>query len=206
MIFWVKSEQSAEFERQILLLFRHTADLSDPIGPLWFEELMRDVTALGSTVVLSAVTLISVAYLFFQQNRRLALFIVVAISSGLLCSYLLKYGFARPRPELVPHGMYVYTSSFPSGHSMLAALVYFTLAGLLARLQQSCKLKIVLYLSAAVIVLMVGISRLYLGVHWPSDVIAGWCGGMLWALLCLRLAPNVAEQHKPHKLLSTKRE
>ena len=196
MVYLVISSPGLEFERQILLFFRHSTDLSDPIGPLWFEEMMRDMTALGSTLVLSLVSLMSVVYLFIQQNKRLAWLIVVAISSGMLCSYLLKYGFARPRPELVPHGSYVYTSSFPSGHSMLSALVYFTLAGLFARLQPSAKAKIYWYLSAMLLVLMVGISRLYLGVHWPSDVVAGWSAGVLWALLWLHIAKRLQQQGK----------
>ena len=194
MVYLVTSAPGLEFERQILLFFRHATDLSDPIGPLWFEEMMRDMTALGSTLVLTLVSLMSVVYLFIQQNKRLACLIVIAISSGMLCSYLLKYGFARPRPELVPHGSYVYTSSFPSGHSMLSALVYFTLAGLFARLQQSVKVKIYWYLSAMFLVLMVGISRLYLGVHWPSDVLAGWSAGVLWALLWLHIAKRLQQR------------
>lgn len=196
MVYLVISSPGLEFERQILLFFRHSTDLSDPIGPLWFEEMMRDMTALGSTLLLSLVSLMSLVYLFIQQNKRLAWLIVVAISSGMLCSYLLKYGFARPRPELVPHGSYVYTSSFPSGHSMLSALVYFTLAGLFARLQPSAKVKIYWYLSAMLLVLMVGISRLYLGVHWPSDVVAGWSAGVLWALLWLHIAKRLQQRGK----------
>ena len=113
-----------------------------------------------------------------QVRRRLA-----AVGGGIVLSSLLKAGFERPRPELVPHGSLVYTASFPSGHSMMAAVVYLTLGALLARAQPRRRLKVYLLALAVLVTVAVGISRVYLGVHWPTDVLAGWTIGGAWALL-----------------------
>ncbi|MGO4890780.1 phosphatase PAP2 family protein [Flavobacterium sp. W21_SRS_FM6] len=175
------------FDRNIILAMRNPADLSDPLGPYWFEELMRDITALGGTGILSFIALFTVMYLYLQKHRHMAFLVAVMIVSGMICSSLLKYGFSRPRPDLVPHGSYVYTSSFPSGHSMMSALVYVTLAAIYARSQFRRSLKLLIMASALLVVASIGLSRVYLGVHWPSDVLAGWCAGSIWALMSYRL-------------------
>ena len=178
-------------DETLLLMLRNDADLSDPIGPMWVEELMRDITALGGVGVLTFVTLLTLGFLLLEHKRKLALLILVAIGSGMLVSFSLKYGFTRPRPDLVPHGSYVYTSSFPSGHSMLSALVYFTLATLLAQVQNRKRVKAYLYTTAIILTVMIGISRVYLGVHWPTDVLAGWAAGTFWALMFLLVAKHM---------------
>jgi undecaprenyl-diphosphatase len=105
-----------------------------------------------------------------------------------LLSTLLKDVFDRPRPSVVPHLSYVATSSFPSGHSLMAAVVYLTLGSLLARLVQSARLKLYFLSVAVVLACLVGMSRVYLGVHYPTDVLAGWAAGLAWAVLCWLLA------------------
>jgi undecaprenyl-diphosphatase len=146
--------------------------------------MFRDFTALGGVGVLSLLTLASFGYLWLQGLRRVALFLLLAIAGGLLLSLGLKSGFDRPRPELVSHGAMVYTSSFPSGHSMLSAVVYLTGGALLAMVHSARRVRIYLIGCSVLATLLVGVSRVYLGVHWPSDVLAGWAAGAAWAAAC----------------------
>ncbi|OGB26122.1 MAG: hypothetical protein A3I66_13670 [Burkholderiales bacterium RIFCSPLOWO2_02_FULL_57_36] len=172
------------FDEFVLLAFRSQADLSDPIGPGWLEEVMRDFTALGSSTVLASITLAVAGYLVLIRKRRVAMMVAGGVASGTLLSSLLKWGFSRSRPDLVPHIGEVYTQSFPSGHAMLSAIVYLTLGVLLARTQAEPRVKIYLLSVAAAATFIVGISRVYLGLHWPTDVLAGWVIGAGWAMLC----------------------
>lgn len=189
--FWLFAELADEvtegethaFDRQLLLALRNPADLSDPLGPPWLEELGRDITALGGVGVLTFLTVAVSGYLALQRKLRTMMLVLAAVLSGHLLSMLLKSGFDRPRPDLVPHGAFVYTASFPSGHSMMAAITYLTLGALLARTQPRRRLKIYLLSLAMIITVLVGLSRVYLGVHWPTDVLAGWTAGAAWALL-----------------------
>ncbi len=176
------------FDHTVLLAMRNPADLKDPIGPSWVEEMGRDFTALGSMGVLAMVTFAVVGYLLLDGKRRLALVVLVATLGALGASTVLKTGFDRPRPDLVPHGMRVYTASFPSGHSMLSASTYLTLGALLARVQRRRRIKAYILLVAIFATLVVGASRVYLGVHWPTDVLGGWTAGAGWALMCWLLA------------------
>jgi len=171
------------FDRAILLGLRNPADPHDPIGPGWFEEMVRDVTALGGNLVTIFVTLASVGYLALRDKGRAAVFVLLAVSSGILLGSMLKGVFERPRPELVEHATTVYSSSFPSGHAMTASIVYLTLAAVLIRVETRRRLKLYLLSLAILGTLAVGASRVYLGVHWPSDVIAGWAAGAAWAVL-----------------------
>ncbi len=171
-------------DRAIMLALRIPGDLSDPLGPGWFEEAARDLTGLGGNTVLTLVTLASTVYLFMTGKRRAALLLLVAVGGGTLLSSGLKAGFERPRPDLVPHGTHVYSASFPSGHAMLSAVTYLTLGALLARTEGRRSVKGFLLGLAVTLTLLIGASRVYLGVHWPSDVLAGWCGGAAWAALC----------------------
>ncbi|QDU46373.1 phosphatidylglycerophosphatase B [Symmachiella dynata] len=180
----VREGETKQVDRAILLSLRNPSDLSDPWGPQWVEELVRDITALGGIGVLTLITLAVVGYLLLQRNNSAALLVLVAVVGGLVVSYLLKWQFARPRPDLVPHGSHVLTASFPSGHAMMAATTYLTLGALLARVHTGRRLKAYFLLLAALLSISVGISRVYLGVHWPSDVLAGWTLGACWAILC----------------------
>jgi undecaprenyl-diphosphatase len=172
------------FDEFILLAFRDQANLSDPLGPPWLEEMMRDFTALGGIAVLTAITLTVVGFLVLVHKRHAAMLVGGSVLSGVLLSSLLKWAFDRARPDLVEQFSIVYTQSFPSGHAMLSAVVYLTLGVLLARTQSDPRVKIYLLSVAAVTTVLVGISRVYLGVHWPTDVLAGWTIGAAWALLC----------------------
>jgi undecaprenyl-diphosphatase len=172
------------FDTAILLAFRDPSDLSSPLGPPWMATIMRDFTALGGVALLTTMTAIVVGFLFLTRKRHAAWMVVLSVIGGILISNLLKWLFSRPRPNLVPHGTEVFTQSFPSGHAMLSAVVYLTLGALLARTQADPRVKVYLLCSAGLLAFIVGISRIYLGVHWPTDVLAGWAVGAGWALLC----------------------
>ncbi len=170
-------------DERLFLSFRNPADITDPIGPHVFEELMRDITAFGGAAILGFLTIVLGLYLVFINRKRMATYLVLSISGGIALSLLLKELFNRPRPDLVPHESIVITSSFPSGHSMMSAITYLTIAAILARVEPRPHLKLYFYLLAVLLTFLVGVSRVYLGVHWPSDVFAGWALGALFALI-----------------------
>lgn len=176
------------FDEAILRALRNPGDLADPIGPPWLEHVMRDITSLGSFTLVSAITLVAIGYLLIDGKRAAALFVMVAIAGGVVLSEGLKHLFARPRPELVAHLVEVQTASFPSGHAMLSAVTFLTLGALLSRVQKSSRLKGYVISVAILLTLLIGASRIYLGVHWPTDVLAGWCAGAAWAMACWLLA------------------
>ena len=181
----VSEGDTVTLDERLLLSLRNPANLADPIGPPWLEETMRDFTALGGSGVLTLLTVSVIGYLVIQRRFRAALLVALAVVGGMVLSQLLKSIFGRPRPDLVPYGSYVYFASFPSGHSMLSAATYLTLGALLARLQKRRRLKIYILFLAVTITFLVGVSRIYLGVHWPTDVLAGWTAGAVWAVLCM---------------------
>ena len=172
------------FDEWLLVALRTPGDLADPVGPKWVEEMMRDFTALGSTGVLALMVLVVTGFLVMTRRGYAALTVLLSVAGGVIVSQGLKLAFSRPRPELVPHGAEVYTASFPSGHSMMAAVVYLTLGALLARTQSSRTVKAYILAVAVTLAGLVGISRVYLGVHWPTDVLAGWALGGTWAFAC----------------------
>jgi undecaprenyl-diphosphatase len=178
-------------DERLLLSLRSPNDAGDPLGAPWVEDLARDITGLGGAAVLTLLTAATAGFLALQRKRHLALYLLAAVASGTALTTLLKLGFARPRPELVPHGQLVYTSSFPSGHSMLSAVAYLTLGALLASGQTNFRMRAYLIALAAFLTILVGASRVYLGVHWPTDVLAGWTAGAAWALLCWAIAERL---------------
>jgi undecaprenyl-diphosphatase len=182
-------------DRALLLALRNPSNPADPVGPAWLEEAMRDFTALGSIGVLSFISLGVAGYLALQRRYRALLLLLAAVAGGMVLSSLLKAGFDRPRPDLVPHGARVYTASFPSGHSLLATVVYLTLGALLARLIPDRPTRLFVLALAILLSVLVGVSRVYLGVHWPSDVAAGWMAGSAWALVWWLVARWLQRRH-----------
>jgi undecaprenyl-diphosphatase len=178
----VSDGETESFDRAVLLAFRDPSDASEPLGPPWIEEAVRDVTALGSTVVLIFVTLAVLGYLLLVRKRGAALLVFVAVAGGIYLGSGLKAVFERPRPALATEGPAVFTASFPSNHAMLSAVVYLTLGALLARLEAQRRVKAYILAIFVFVTIAVGLSRLYLGVHWPTDVLAGWCIGAAWAM------------------------
>lgn len=176
------------FDTAILLALREPGNSATPIGPFWLPEAVRDVTALGSASVLIFITAAVIIYLLITRRGAAALFVFLSVAGGQLLSSLLKLGIDRPRPDIVPHLTEVQTLSFPSGHAMLSAVTYLTLGALAARVAPSRTVKIYLLGLGLLATFLVGASRVYLGVHWPSDVLAGWCAGAAWAMLCWLVA------------------
>lgn len=178
----VSEGDTATLDRGILLALRNPADPSDPIGSRSFEEAMRDITGLGGFTVVTLVTVVAILSFLMHGRRRHALVLAGTVLLAELSSDLAKTFYARPRPDLVPHGSYVYSASFPSGHSTMAAATYLTLAVLIASLEPNRATKAMVFVLALILIVAIGSSRVYLGVHWPSDVLAGWSLGAAWAL------------------------
>lgn len=184
----VTAGDTTAFDRTILLALRDPRDPTQTLGPSWIAETARDLTGLGGHAILGLITISVLVYLAMTGRRGAAWLVAAAIGGGMLLSAGLKIGFDRPRPDLVPHAVRVYTASFPSGHAMLSAVTYLTLAALLARVNPERRVKLFLLGTGIALTLLIGLSRIYLGVHWPSDVLAGWCGGGAWASLCWYVA------------------
>jgi undecaprenyl-diphosphatase len=172
------------FDERVLLSLRRSDDLAIPVGPAWLLGAARDLSALGSTTVLTLMIVSVAAYLLLERRTGMLGFVLAATCGGGLIVNVLKPLFARPRPGVVPHLVPVHSASFPSGHSLLSAVVYLTLGALLARVTSDRITRIYLILLAAFLTISIGASRIYLGVHYPTDVLGGWVGGLLWALAC----------------------
>lgn len=171
------------FDAAVMRAMRSGDDYGDPLGPAWVEDAARDITALGSFAVLGLVTAVTAGGLWLQGHRRTAAVTAVAILGALGLNLALKAGFGRARPELVPHAVAVDSASFPSAHAMLSAVVYLTLGALVAQVQVRRRVKGFVIACAVLLALLVGVSRVYLGVHYPTDVLAGWAVGAAWACL-----------------------
>lgn len=173
-----------QFDERVLAVLRDRADPGKPIGPVWLRGVALDITALGSATVLGLSVAAVCGFLLLQGLRRHALLVMMASLSGWLLNAGLKEAFGRPRPEIVPHLREVVTLSFPSGHAMTTAVIYLTLGALLMRVADRRVTRLYIMGIAMLATVLVGASRVYLGVHYPTDVLAGWLVGLSWALLC----------------------
>jgi undecaprenyl-diphosphatase len=183
-----------EFDRSLLLALRSDTNPGDPIGPVWMERMAVDITALGGHTALLLLVLCVASLLIHDRQRGAALWLLLGAAGAMLLNHGLKIAFARARPDLVEHLVVVVTHSFPSGHALMSAAVYLMLATLAGHLAAH-PLRRHLIVIAVVLTLLVGLSRVYLGVHWPSDVLAGWLIGSLWAWGCWRLLPSKEQLH-----------
>jgi membrane-associated phospholipid phosphatase len=143
------------------------------------------ITFFGEPTVLIAAGFIAAGGLWWRKRGRLALVLLLVVLFGRALSEVQKYAIARVRPDLEPHLVVVQTSSFPSGHAASSMIFYLTLALALTR---DTRWRAPAAVGAILVSLLIGASRVMLGVHWPSDVVGGWAFGMLWVLLTLRLA------------------
>lgn len=196
---WLGSEVARgnplAIDRWLLLRLRSVSDPALSIGPRWLSQAMVDLTALGGGTVLTLVTLLVAGYLAARRKLALAIFVASSIGAGALLTALLKTLFARARPDIVPHLVEVGSASFPSGHAMNSATVYLTGAALLASAEPSRRVRIFLMAAALMLTLLIGASRVFLGVHFPTDVLAGWSVGIAWAVLASWVAARLQRRH-----------
>lgn len=180
-----------EIERNLMRALREPLDAGDPLGPDWFEKFAIDMTSLGGHTVLTLLVLIVTIYLLLVRKRATAALLAGSAIGAALLSHVTKLIIDRPRPDVVDHLVEVSTPSFPSGHAMLSATIYLTLGALLGRQFPQPALRRYFLVVAASLTVLVGMSRVYLGVHWPTDVLAGWMVGVLWAWGCWALAQRL---------------
>ncbi len=184
----VAEGQTQSFDERTITRLRRADDPGVPIGPGWLRTAALDITAMGGESVLTLAVAVVAGYLILDRRRHALWLVLIATGGGWALSLLLKQAFARPRPSVVPHLVEVGTSSFPSGHAMMSAVVYLTLGALLTRIVPGRHAKVYALAVSMVLTLLIGSTRVYLGVHYPSDVLAGWTAGLVWALLCWLLA------------------
>lgn len=193
----VREGETTAIDTRLLLMLRRAGDLGIPIGPRWLQESARDVTALGGFTVLTCLSALAVALLLMHGRRAQALVFGGTVVLAQIASEATKTLVGRARPDLVPHHDLVYSSSFPSGHSMMTPVVYLTLAAIVAAGEARVGIKLLLLSCAVLLVFGVGASRVYLGVHWPSDVLAGWILGAAFAACSTFLLYRAAARRGP---------
>jgi len=186
--------ETQSFDKKILLALRDPSDLSKPIGPQWMLGSALDITSLGSDTVLGLAVFFVGGFLLLQGLWRRALFVVTASLGGWFLQASLKQLFQRPRPDVVPHLREVLSMSFPSGHALQSAVVYLTLGTLLMHIADRRLTKLYCMTVAVLATMLVGVSRVYLGVHYPTDVLAGWLLGLSWALVCWMIERSLERQ------------
>lgn len=201
----VTGGDTQKFDNWMLDNLREDGSLKSPIGPEWLTDLMIDITALGGATIIFMITSAVFFYLMIQKKYEFMWLILFATISGALLSLGLKELFARERPPDVFHLLTVKSLSFPSGHAMMSSIVYLTQGALLAKVQSNKNTRIYILLVAILLVFLIGISRIYLGVHYPTDVLAGWSAGLAWASLCWLAAKYLqrrGERKMKNELLS----
>ena len=192
LAFYVASDNTSAIDSTLVMLFRDPADPSMPIGPAWFREMMRDLTALGSFIGLGIATVIAALTLRLCGHRPLAVGLLVSVLAATAASTLLKLAFGRERPDIVEHAALTFTASFPSGHAFLAAVVLLGIASFVGIASRRADIARLCLWVAWALMIAIGLSRIYLGVHWPSDVLGGWCLGIAWSSLATFLIGRAA--------------
>ncbi len=180
----VREGDTMSFDEWAIRSLRDPENPAVAIGPKWLSLVGRDLTALGGVTFLALLTMSVAGYLWLRKMYSAAALVLAITIGGSLCSVTLKGLYDRPRPDLVPHLTEVSTSSFPSGHAMLSTVVFLTLGTLLGRFTAERRLRAYFLGIALTLCLLVGVSRVYMGVHYPTDVLAGWVAGLVWGLIC----------------------
>ena len=190
-------------DRTIMYALRTPGNAARPIGPDWLNIAAIDITSLGSVTVLSIIVLLVTGLFLSFRRWREALLLLLASGGGLILTNILKDVFQRDRPPAVLHAVRAINASFPSGHATLSATVFLTLGALIAHFAERRRVRVYALAAGVILSLLVGCSRVYLGVHWPTDVLAGWCVGSAWALLWWGAA--IFWERITHRRLSTGR-
>ena len=198
----IREDGTSSFDRWLLLSLRQPGNLSAPIGPAWLRPVFVDITALGSGAALTLLTVSVVGYLLVAKRWITSALVAAATISGSLIEHFLKIGFARARPTIVPHFVEIHSLSYPSGHAMNSAVAFLTSGTLLACVQKTRSPRIYVMTAAMVFTVLIGCSRVYNGVHWPTDVIAGWAIGGSWALLWWAIALRLQRMRDRRPLFS----
>ncbi|HEY4756346.1 MAG TPA: phosphatase PAP2 family protein [Ignavibacteriaceae bacterium] len=193
----VVSGESKGFDEMTLNYLRHDGKIMED-EQTWLTGMMIDITALGGTTIIFMITAAVVFYLLIQKQYEFMWLILIATIGGAILSFGLKELFARERPPLIYHLLTVKSLSFPSGHAMMSSVVYLTQGALLAKVQSNKNLRVYILLVAIILVFLIGISRIYFGVHYPTDVLAGWSVGLAWASFCW-LAVKYLQKRKVQK-------
>lgn len=180
----VTGERLPALDRRLLIALRDSTDLTLPLGPPWLRGASRDVTSLGGPAVVTLAVGASALFLVLSRRIVSAGALILAVGGAVLTEVLLKDTLGRARPDFSPLPEYITTMSFPSGHATMAAAAYLSLGAILAHVQPQRRLKAFVAGTAVVIVLLIGLTRVHLAVHWPSDVLAGWTLGAGWAAAC----------------------
>jgi undecaprenyl-diphosphatase len=149
------------------------------------DALMLEITALGTGTVVMMIVAVAGLFLVLTSHKYSAILLLASAAGGIVLNGVLKIGFNRPRPAIFLPEVHTVSSSFPSGHAMSAAIVYSTVAYLAARLHKRRWARWLVMTAAFVVIALIAVSRLYLGVHYPSDVVAGLAIGLAWAGFCM---------------------
>ena len=190
----VEDQHTAGFDRVVLLAFRVPGHPNVLAGPRWLQECARDVTALGGFTVLTLVTVMAVSLLAMQRRRLQALILASTVVLAQILAAVIKLMADRPRPDIAAHFDLVYSSSFPSGHSTMSPVVYLTLAVIMGAGEPRREVRVLMFACAVAVTIAVGLSRVYLGVHWPTDVLAGWALGSAIALVSMTVLKLTARR------------
>jgi undecaprenyl-diphosphatase len=174
--------ETGAFDQQLIRLLRTSSHGSLPIGPVWFRESMRYVTALGGFTFLSLMTIVVVMTLLLHRKRREGIIVAATAICSQTSIEIFKFLYGRPRPAPILLQPLASTDSFPSGHTAESTAIFLTVATVIASLEVSGRTKILAYAVAIFVMMSVGFSRVYLGMHWPTDVLGGWVLGTAWAL------------------------
>ncbi len=188
LAWWSGSAWGQQFDQTLLRALLYSGEPVRPLGPDWLREAGRDLTSLGSISVLVFITLAVSGWLALKRRWRWVMVLLATIVPGVLLSFGLKQLFSQPRPQLIADVTQTFTSSFPSSHAMASLIVYLTLAWVIGQQPGARTVRAYLVVVALTVSFVAGFSRLYLSVHWPSDVLAGWMAGLAWLATSALLA------------------